>query len=110
MWRFSQNSLFYLLSLWQRMVASVPYIKAQEPHLLETYTPEITNVFITSRLELVSAVVRDGVEDPFDDLGNVYQQLEQVSIQPGFIKTTDSTTVPNRSRCVSVPYCNRTVL
>ena len=27
------------------MVASVPYIKAQEPHLLETYTPEITNVF-----------------------------------------------------------------
>jgi exportin-7 len=78
MWRFSQNSLYYLLSLWQRMVASVPYIKAQEPHLLDIYTPEITNVFITSRLELVSAVVRDGIEDPFDDLGNVYQQLEQV--------------------------------
>ena len=80
MWRFSQNSLFYLLSLWQRMVASVPYIKAQEPHLLETYTPEITNVFITSRLELVGAVARDNIEDPFDDLGNVYQQLEQISV------------------------------
>lgn len=80
MWRFSQNSLYYLLSLWQRMVASVPYIKAQEPHLLETYTPEITSVFITSRLELVNAVVRDNVDDPFDDLGNVYQQLEQISI------------------------------
>lgn len=81
MWRFSQNSLYYLLSLWQRMVASVPYIKAQEPHLLDVYTPEITNVFITSRLELVNAVVRDNIEDPFDDLGNVYQQLEQVSFQ-----------------------------
>lgn len=80
MWRFSQNSLFYLLSLWQRMVASVPYIKAQEPHLLEVYTPEITNVYITSRLELVNAVVRDNIEDPFDDLANVYQQLEQISI------------------------------
>lgn len=78
MWRFSQNSLYYLLSLWQRMVASVPYIKAQEPHLLEVYTPEITNVFISSRLELVNAVIRDNIEDPFDDLGNVYQQLEQV--------------------------------
>ena len=60
------------------MVASVPYIKAQEPHLLDTYTPEITSVFIASRLELVNAVVRDNVDDPFDDLGNVYQQLEQV--------------------------------
>jgi hypothetical protein len=78
MWRFSQNSLYYLLSLWQRMVASVPYIKAQEPHLLETYTPEITSVFIKSRLELVNVVVRDNIEDPFDDLANVYQQLEQV--------------------------------
>lgn len=80
MWRFSQNSLYYLLSLWQRMVASVPYIKAPEPHLLDIYTPEITKVFITSRLELVNAVVRDNIEDPFDDLGNVYQQLEQVSV------------------------------
>lgn len=80
MWRFSQNSLYYLLSLWQRMVASVPYIKAPEPHLLDVYTPEITKVFITSRLELVNAVVRDNIEDPFDDLGNVYQQLEQISI------------------------------
>jgi exportin-7 len=80
MWRFSQNSLYYLLSLWQRMVASVPYIKAQEPHFLDIYTPEITSVFITSRLELVTAVVRDNVDDPFDDLGTVYQQLEQISI------------------------------
>lgn len=78
MWRFSQNSLYYLLSLWQRMVASVPYIKTQEPHHLETYTPEITNTFITSRLEHVNSVVRDGAEDPFQDLGTVYQQLEQV--------------------------------
>lgn len=60
------------------MVASVPYIKAQEPHLLDIYTLEITKVFITSRLELINAVVRDNIEDPFDDLGNVYQQLEQV--------------------------------
>jgi exportin-7 len=80
MWRFSQNSLYYLLTLWQRLVASVPYIKAAEPHLLDVYTPEITSVFISSRLELVNAVVRDNVDDPFDDLGTIYQQLEQIAV------------------------------
>ncbi|KAJ8952907.1 hypothetical protein NQ318_006524 [Aromia moschata] len=80
MWQFAPNSVHYLLSLWQRMVASVPYVKATEPHLLETYAPEVTNAYITSRLESVAVVVRDGLEDPLDDLGMVQQQLEQLSV------------------------------
>lgn len=40
------------------MAASVPYVKAQEPHLLETYTPEITKAFIESRLDSVAVVLR----------------------------------------------------
>ncbi|XP_044593823.1 exportin-7 isoform X2 [Cotesia glomerata] len=80
MWQFAPNSVHYLLSLWQRMVASVPYVKATEPHLLETYTPEVSNAYITSRLESVAVVVRDGLEDPLDDLGMVQQQLEQLSV------------------------------
>ena len=58
MWQFAPNSVHYLLSLWQRMVASVPYVKASEPHLLETYTPEVTQAYITSRLESVHVIVR----------------------------------------------------
>ena len=42
MWQFAPNSLHYLLSLWQRMVASMPYVKNTEPHLLETYAPEVS--------------------------------------------------------------------
>ena len=61
------------------MVASIPYIKSQEPHLLEQYTPEITSVYITSRLEIVEATVKRQIEDPFDDLANLFQQLEQVN-------------------------------
>ncbi len=61
------------------MVASVPYVKATEPHLLETYTPEVTQAYITSRLESVAVVVRDGLEDPLDDLGMLGQQLDQLS-------------------------------
>ncbi|XP_030756336.1 exportin-7 [Sitophilus oryzae] len=80
MWQFAPNSVHYLLSLWQRMVASVPYVKATEPHLLERYTPEVTSAYITSRLESVVLVAQDGQEDPLDDLGLVQQQLEQLSV------------------------------
>ncbi|EDO48742.1 predicted protein, partial [Nematostella vectensis] len=79
MWQFPPNSVHYLLSLWQRMVASMPYVKSTEPHLLETYTPEVTNAYITSRLASVEVVVREGAEDPLDDTGTVQQQLEQLS-------------------------------
>ncbi|XP_037051893.1 ran-binding protein 16 [Bradysia coprophila] len=80
MWQFAPNSVHYLLSLWQRMVASVPYVKASEPHLLSTYTPEVTKAYITSRLDSMRIIVRDGLEDPLDDLGLVQQQLEQLSV------------------------------
>ncbi|CAB4068948.1 XPO7 [Lepeophtheirus salmonis] len=80
LWQFAPNSIHYLLSLWQRMVASTPYVKSSEPHLIETYTPEVTQAYITSRLESVEVVIRDNLEDPLDDTGMVSQQLEQLSV------------------------------
>uniref|UniRef100_A0A8C0WD07 Exportin-7/Ran-binding protein 17 TPR repeats domain-containing protein n=1 Tax=Castor canadensis TaxID=51338 RepID=A0A8C0WD07_CASCN len=77
-WEFAPNSVHYLLTLWQRMVASVPFVKSTEPHLLDTYAPEITKAFITSRLESVAVVVRDHLDDPLDDTATVFQQLEQL--------------------------------
>lgn len=44
--------------MWQRLAASVPYVKATEPHMLETYTPEVTKAYITSRLESVHIILR----------------------------------------------------
>ncbi len=58
LWQFAPNSVHYLLSLWQRMVASVPYVKASEPHMLESYTPEVTKAYITSRLDSVAVILR----------------------------------------------------
>ncbi|KAK1343550.1 hypothetical protein QTO34_016330, partial [Cnephaeus nilssonii] len=77
-WEFAPNSVHYLLTLWQRMVASVPFVKSTEPHLLDTYAPEITKAFITSRLESVAIVVRDNLDDPLDDTATIFQQLEQL--------------------------------
>ncbi|GCC33802.1 hypothetical protein chiPu_0012273 [Chiloscyllium punctatum] len=77
-WEFAPNSVHYLLSLWQRMVASVPFVKSTEPHLMETYAPEVTKAYITSRLESVPVIIRDCLEDPLDDTGMVFQQLDQL--------------------------------
>ncbi|XP_071670919.1 ran-binding protein 17 isoform X2 [Patagioenas fasciata] len=77
-WEFAPNSVHYLLTLWQRLVASVPFVKTAEPHLLDTYAPEITKAYITSRLECVPVVIRDGLEDPLDDTATVFHQLEQL--------------------------------
>lgn len=63
------------------MVASVPYVKATEPHMLEVYTPEVTKAYITSRLDSVVTVLREGQEDPLDDTAMVLQQLDQVTYQ-----------------------------
>lgn len=80
MWQFAPNSVHYLLTLWQRMVASVPYVKSAEPHLLGTYTPEVTKAYVESRLDAVPVIVRDNIDDPLDDLCMVQQQLEQLSV------------------------------
>lgn len=80
MWQFAPNSVHYLLSLWQKMVASIQFMKEASPHLLDRYTPEITRAYIASRLDSVAVVAAQGVEDPLDDLGTVQQQLEQLSV------------------------------
>ncbi|XP_067928160.1 exportin-7-like isoform X2 [Watersipora subatra] len=79
MWQFAPNSIYYVLALWQRLVMSIPYVKASEPHMLETYTPEVTKAYITSRLGSVAQVVQDNLEDPLDDFAVLSQQLEQLS-------------------------------
>ena len=61
------------------MVTSVPYVKANEPHLLERFAPEITRAYITSRLDLVNEVVLNGLDDPFEEIVMIQQQLEQLS-------------------------------
>ena len=63
-WEWAANSVYYLLSLWSRLVASMPYLKGETPSMLDAYVPRITETFITTRLDSVTAVARgdaDGV-------------------------------------------------
>ncbi|BHF65502.1 Exportin 7 [Sparganum proliferum] len=47
------NSLHYLLVLWQRLVASIPYVRSADPYLVDTYAPQVACAFIQSRLDEV---------------------------------------------------------
>lgn len=48
--------------------------------MLETYTPEVVRAYVSSRLESVSVVLREGLDDPLDDVTVIQQQLDQVKI------------------------------
>ncbi|RTG82788.1 exportin-7 [Schistosoma bovis] len=49
----NQNSLHYLLTLWQRLVASIPYVHSSDTHMLDTFTPQIINAYIQTRLNSI---------------------------------------------------------
>jgi len=78
------NSVHYLMTLWQKLIASVPYMNATEPHMMETYSPEIVQAYITCRIESVGLYIREGgnpsTDDPLDEPAMLTQQLEQLSV------------------------------
>ncbi|KAK6009171.1 hypothetical protein OSTOST_25931 [Ostertagia ostertagi] len=52
----SANSTYFLLTFWQRMVTSVPYVRSSEDHLLNLCCPEIMTAFVRARLQNVERV------------------------------------------------------
>jgi exportin-7 len=67
-WQWAPNSVYYLLSLWSRLVASIAYLQQNEDTKLEGVAPTILEAYVQSRLGSVEAVVRGngGVEDPLE--------------------------------------------
>ncbi|CAB3396860.1 unnamed protein product [Caenorhabditis bovis] len=80
MMEFSANSTYFLMTFWQRMVTSVPYVRNNDDHLLNVYCPEIMVAFVESRLQHVEHVVRDGAENPLDEQGSTIQIMEHLAI------------------------------
>lgn len=51
--QWASSSVYYLLGMWSRLVASVPYLKGDSPSLLDEFVPKITEGFIISRFNSV---------------------------------------------------------
>lgn len=45
------SSVYYLLNLWSRSVASVRYLKGDKPNLLDEYVPKVIEGFVSSRFD-----------------------------------------------------------
>ena len=86
-WQYSTNSIHYLLSLWGRLVAAVPYVRPEtgaQGHVqhLEKQVLLVVETYIESMLGSVEAVLRsDGaLEDPLDDDGSLREQMDRLPV------------------------------
>eukprot|EP00934_Nitzschia_sp_Nitz4_P008361 Nitzschia sp. Nitz4//scaffold85_size83877//26190//29710//NITZ4_005223-RA/size83877-augustus-gene-0.148-mRNA-1//1//CDS//3329559119//8351//frame0 len=86
-WQYSTNSIHYLLSLWGRLVAAVPYVRPDtgaQGHVqhLEKQVLTVLETYIESMLGSVEAVLRsDGaLENPLDDDGSLKEQMDRLPV------------------------------
>mmetsp|Transcript_24863 Transcript_24863/g.58336 ORF Transcript_24863/g.58336 Transcript_24863/m.58336 type:complete len:1123 (+) Transcript_24863:355-3723(+) len=86
-WQHSTNSIHYLLSLWGRLVAAVPYVRPEtgaQGHVqhLEKQVLLVVETYIESMLGSVEAVLRsDGaLENPLDDYGSLREQMDRLPV------------------------------
>ena len=86
-WQYSTNSIHYLLALWGRLVAAVPYVRPEtgargHVELLEKQVLLVSETYVESMVGSVEAVLRsDGaLDDPLDDEGSLREQLDRLPI------------------------------
>ena len=86
-WQYSTNSIHYLLALWARLVAAVPYVRPDSgaqghvPHL-EKQVLLVTETYVESMVGSVETVLRGegSIDDPLDDDGSLKEQLDRLPI------------------------------
>ena len=86
-WQYSTNSVHYLLALWARLVAAVPYIRPDAgaqghvPHL-EKQVLLVMETYINSMIGSVETLLRsDGaLDDPLEDDGSLKEQLDRLPV------------------------------
>ena len=79
----SPNSLHYLLLVWSRVVADLPYLKVEVSPFLSSFLPSISTVFIQSRLDAIVAAVRD---DSIDEIFEEPALSDQLKSLPALLK------------------------
>ena len=84
-WQYSTNSIHYLLALWSRLVAAVPYVRPDSgasghTQALEKQVLLVLESYIDSMLGSVETVLlSDGsLDNPLDDVGSLMEQLDRL--------------------------------
>jgi exportin-7 len=87
-WKYSMNSIHYLLALWGRLVAALPYLRTEasdtqrQAQILRQCVLRVVEGYIKTMLDSVEEVVRSegGVEDPLEDEGSLREQMDRLPI------------------------------
>lgn len=66
-WGWVGDSLFYLLSLWSRLIAAKPYLKSGKEAYLDGYVSKIVEQYVTARLHALSQVDDDDDDEDFSE-------------------------------------------
>lgn len=66
-WSWIGDSLFYLLSLWSRLIAAKPYLKGGKDAHLDEYVAKIVQQYVTRRLYALSQISDDDDEEDFSE-------------------------------------------
>lgn len=84
-WQYCTNSIHYLLALWTRLVAAVPYVRTDSGarghvQALEKQILTVCEQYISSMITSVELVFdSDGsLDDPLDDDGSLKEQLDRL--------------------------------
>lgn len=87
-WQFSMNSIHYLLALWGRLVAALPYLRTdamdtqQHAQILRQCVLSVVESYIQTMLESVDTVVASdgGVEDPLEDESSLREAMDRLPV------------------------------
>jgi exportin-7 len=85
-WQYSMNSIHYLLALWSRLVAALPYLRPDASdgqlyaQILRQCVFQVVESYIDTMLGSVEVVVDgDGfVDDPLEDEGALKEQMDKL--------------------------------
>ena len=82
-WESCMNSIHYLLALWGRMVAALPYLRneSEEPQAanLRECVLQVTNAFIqTMVIESTQNALNGDTDDPLDDEGSLKEIMDRL--------------------------------
>ena len=87
-WQHSMNSIHYLLALWGRMVAALPYLRAdatdsqRQAQTLRNCVMQVVESYIKTMLDSVDIVIASdgGIDDPLDDEGSLKEQMDRLPV------------------------------
>ncbi|GAB0491088.1 hypothetical protein MMPV_002336 [Pyropia vietnamensis] len=77
-WRWVGDSLFYLLTLWARLVAAMPYLKGSALSHLDVHVQDIVKDYVGSRLRALRADAASG--DDGDETEECAEQLDAIPV------------------------------